>query len=89
VRVDVKRAAVSLVPLANGGTRIAAVVHMDPKLDNFPAWCTSPSLPPYQPGVHSAARCLHACMRWFEPGKGCERERRACYDKKPCECATS
>jgi hypothetical protein len=38
VRVNVKRAAVSLVPLVNGGTRIAAMAHIDPLLDHFPAW---------------------------------------------------
>ena len=32
VRVNVKRAAVSLVPLVNGGTRIAAMAHIDPLL---------------------------------------------------------
>jgi hypothetical protein len=38
VRMEIKHAALSLYPLANGGTRVVAVGLVDPKLDVMPAW---------------------------------------------------
>ena len=38
VRVDVKKGAIRLEPLKNGGTRITAVFNVDPKLQRLPAW---------------------------------------------------
>ena len=54
VRVDVKRGTISLMPLANGGTRVVAVFHVDPKLEKLPAWCAWPIS-----AYHTAQPSLH------------------------------